>query len=777
MRRPIALLLTTAMLLAITPLMSARAEGDPPSCDEGAKVTVTATAGENGSISPSGPQSVCPGEDLSFTINPADGYELDVLRVDDDARTESVSGDGQFMLTNIQQDQTVSVTFRSAGGGGGGGCQPGDDFTITATAGPNGSISPSGDIEKGCGDDLEFTIEPALGYMVDELLADGLPEQVDENGNFTLSNIQRSQTVSVTFTEIVEYSVTVHDPAGGTIQIVGAEDPVPSGGSVEVTRVRASNLGLLIALDGVDRTLTEVLIREEDVPESEFDEAGALFYDDEADSMRLDWSFEFNAEIRFTVEQDYLGDGVYEPVVILDNEADNAIAVRRELAMRGIDVPADQLTVNSFTDKTSENGIGFGEGSAKIDGVYDLAVYRAASPATLFLILDTELGIVIAQEDDRKARRTAQPQGSVSRPPDSRKLQVELPGFQTSKLTAIGPWGGRLVGLMSAGASHLFDEVRASSGKAFRFTQQINAPFGLARFHAGGWGFNWMPLTLVQADALVVEVSPTGASGETEEALAWSYDRTPDLTIGDVEHQIFFGNDSVVIGAPSGGVGGVEGVAAAADRERAGYTVTNNDGDGTLTVRFLSDFYDVLDVDLVITPKAGQAITRTLTIRRTGVELQTHDINVGPPGQTERWTWHGTQSGNQLALTGSAKYQVTASYHIPGFGAQRPYGLFVTRSYANGRVETALVTQAMNAPHPAFADIFDPDERIFRYNDGERGWANAVDYLVYSGPSPTAAPTSISVLVLRDAPTTAGAFGGLYFGSGAGVPWTKSDQG
>ncbi len=761
-RRPIALLLVTAILLAATPQTSATAEGGPPTCQSNEVFTVTATAGPNGSISPDGPVEVCPGDDIVFTMTPAPGYVIDLLTVDEVSQPGPFET-GQFTLANVQQAQAVHVTFMASGGeeGSEGGCQPNEVFTVTATAGPNGSISPSGEIEKKCGEDLVFTITPDEGYMVDDLSADGRPEPVAENGTFTLANIQRSQTVEVSFIEIVEFSVTIFDPVGGTITVAGEKDPIPPGGSVEVTRVRASNLGLLIALDGVDRTLTEVLIREEGVPESEFDEAGALFYDDKADSMRLDWSFEFNAEIRFTVKQDYLGAGVYEPVVILDNEDDNTIAVRRELAMRGIDVPANQLTVSSFTEKTSENGIGFGEGSAKIGGVDELAVYRAASSATFFLILDKEFGVVIAREDD----------------PDTGESQVELPNFQTSKLTAIGPWGGRLFGLMSAGASHLFDEVLAPSGKAFRFTQQINAPFGLARFHAGGWGFNWMPLTLVQAGALVVEVSPTGAGGETEEALAWSYDRTPDLTIGDVEHQIFFGNDSVVIGAPSGGVGGVAGVAAAADRDRAGYTVTNNDGDGTLTVRFLSDFYDVLDVDLVITSKAGQDITRTLTIRRTGVELQTHDINVGPPGQTERWTWHGTQYGNQLALTGSAKYQVTASYHIPGFGAQRPYGLFVTRSYANGRVETALVTQAMNAPSPASADIFDPVERIFRYNDGKRGWANAVDYLVYSGPSRTAAPTSISVLVLRDAPTTAGAFGGLYFGSGAGVPWTKSDQG
>jgi hypothetical protein len=47
--------------------------------------------------------------------------------------------------------------------------------SILATAGPNGSISPSGLIKAFSGQSLVFHIQPNLGYTVDRILVDGLP--------------------------------------------------------------------------------------------------------------------------------------------------------------------------------------------------------------------------------------------------------------------------------------------------------------------------------------------------------------------------------------------------------------------------------------------------------------------------------------------------------------------------------------------------------------------------------------------------------------------------
>ena len=50
--------------------------------------------------------------------------------------------------------------------------------------------------------------------------------------------------------------------------------------------------------------------------------------------------------------------------------------------------------------------------------------------------------------------------------------------------------------------------------------------------------------------------------------------------------------------------------------------------------------------------------------------------------------------------------------------------------------------------------------------------ASAVDYLIYSGTDKGTAPVSVSVLVLKDEPNNS-IFGGVSFGSGIGVTWTR----
>lgn len=70
--------------------------------------------------------------------------------------------------TFTMPDQAVTVTAnwtkKSRGGGGGGGETSYDYFTISATAGAGGSISPSGNISVREGRDKTFTITPDGGY-------------------------------------------------------------------------------------------------------------------------------------------------------------------------------------------------------------------------------------------------------------------------------------------------------------------------------------------------------------------------------------------------------------------------------------------------------------------------------------------------------------------------------------------------------------------------------------------------------------------------------------
>lgn len=88
-------------------------------------LTITASAGANGSISPSGSVSMNNGSNQVFTITPNSGYHIDTVTVDGGA----VSATSPYTFTNITVDHAISATFAAdpvvtptVSHSGGGGC-------------------------------------------------------------------------------------------------------------------------------------------------------------------------------------------------------------------------------------------------------------------------------------------------------------------------------------------------------------------------------------------------------------------------------------------------------------------------------------------------------------------------------------------------------------------------------------------------------------------------------------------------------------------------------
>ncbi len=71
--------------------------------------SITAAAGEGGSISPSGTVLVPEGKSKTFTITPDDGYEVDAVEVDGE---EVQLTDGKYVFNNVQADATITATFK-----------------------------------------------------------------------------------------------------------------------------------------------------------------------------------------------------------------------------------------------------------------------------------------------------------------------------------------------------------------------------------------------------------------------------------------------------------------------------------------------------------------------------------------------------------------------------------------------------------------------------------------------------------------------------------------
>lgn len=70
-------------------------------------------------------------------------------------------------------------------------------YTITASAGANGSISPSGDVVVDAGVDQTFTITPDSGYVISDVKVDGVSKGAVNS--YTFTNVTANHTISVTF--------------------------------------------------------------------------------------------------------------------------------------------------------------------------------------------------------------------------------------------------------------------------------------------------------------------------------------------------------------------------------------------------------------------------------------------------------------------------------------------------------------------------------------------------------------------------------------------------
>jgi len=102
---------------------------------------------------------------------PDAGYYVDSLIVDGVPVDSTLS----YTFYNVTDNHTIDARFRIY------------SYTITASAGPNGSITPSGTVNVDYGNDRQFVITPDAGYYVDSLIVDGVP--VDSTFTYTFANV------------------------------------------------------------------------------------------------------------------------------------------------------------------------------------------------------------------------------------------------------------------------------------------------------------------------------------------------------------------------------------------------------------------------------------------------------------------------------------------------------------------------------------------------------------------------------------------------------------
>src|SRR5258706_69749 len=241
--------------------------------------TITASAGANGAISPSGAVGVNYGSNQAFTITPNTGYHVADVLVDG----SSVGAVTSYTFTNVTANHTIAASFAIntytmtvtlAGNGSGTVALDPDQakydwgstvqltanpavssnfagwsgdttgtanpitftvqanksvtatftlkqLTITASAGANGAISPSGSVGVNYGANQAFTITPNTGYHVADVLVDG--SSVGAVTSYTFTNVTASHTIAASFA-INTYTLTLNSTAGGA----SAKSPRPA---------------------------------------------------------------------------------------------------------------------------------------------------------------------------------------------------------------------------------------------------------------------------------------------------------------------------------------------------------------------------------------------------------------------------------------------------------------------------------------------------------------------------------------------------------------------
>ncbi len=184
--------------------------------------TITASANEGGSISPSGDVLAAEGSDKAFTLHADDGYHIKDVVVD--GASEGVAT--LYTFHDVHANHTIEAQFEVNQ----------EFYTITATAiSEGGTIDPSGEIEVEHGTDQSFTITPDEGYFINDVSVDGQSVGRVSVYSFTTVNashsikakfstslspeisLAKTKTISLSAPSVVQFNCEADDPDGGEI--------------------------------------------------------------------------------------------------------------------------------------------------------------------------------------------------------------------------------------------------------------------------------------------------------------------------------------------------------------------------------------------------------------------------------------------------------------------------------------------------------------------------------------------------------------------------------
>ena len=161
--------------------------------------TINVTTDYGSSVSGSYPDTVVEGSNKYLHISKRQGYKLTSVILDDSSQTipSQTEASGEVMtisLENITSNHNLVVTSEPF------------KYTITTSAGSNGSITPSATVNYGSSKTINMS--PNTGYEVNEVIVDDINK--GKITTYTFNNITDNHTISVTFKKLDEQKFTVN---------------------------------------------------------------------------------------------------------------------------------------------------------------------------------------------------------------------------------------------------------------------------------------------------------------------------------------------------------------------------------------------------------------------------------------------------------------------------------------------------------------------------------------------------------------------------------------
>ncbi len=160
--------------------------------------TITATSGANGSVTPAGVTTVNHDASQTYAITPGTGYHIVDVLVD----SSSVGAVASYSFSNVTANHTISATFTI------------NTYTITASSGANGSVTPAGVTTINYGGSQTYSITPTTGHHTVDVLVDAA--SMGPVSSYTFNNVTAIHTISATFA-INTYTVTASAGVNGAL--------------------------------------------------------------------------------------------------------------------------------------------------------------------------------------------------------------------------------------------------------------------------------------------------------------------------------------------------------------------------------------------------------------------------------------------------------------------------------------------------------------------------------------------------------------------------------